>query len=80
MAAEASHLKTAAPASTDVMAEVDLRDALVRLLVQLRSPAAARSWWCALEQLTGAETARVILGCSEEPGQVRRLARAPAAP
>lgn len=58
-------LKTAAPASTDVMAEVDLRDALVRLLVQLppqqRTVLVVRYW----EQLTGAETAE-ILGCSEE--------------
>jgi RNA polymerase sigma-70 factor (sigma-E family) len=58
-------LQTDAPTSADVIAEVDLRDTLVRLLVQLppqqRTVLVLRYW----EQLTGAETAE-ILGCSEE--------------
>lgn len=58
-------LQTEAPTSADAMAGVDLRDALVRLLVQLppqqRTVLVLRYW----EQLTGAETAE-ILGCSEE--------------
>jgi RNA polymerase sigma-70 factor (sigma-E family) len=48
---------------TDAMAEVDLRDALVRLLIQLpprqRAVIVLRYW----EQLTEAETA-ALLGCS----------------
>lgn len=58
-------LQTEAPASVDGTAEVDLRDALVRLLVQLppqqRAVLVLRYW----EQLSGAETAQ-LLGCSEE--------------
>lgn len=58
-------LRTQIPASgTDAMAEVDLRDALVRLLAQLpprqRAVIVLRYW----EQLTEAETA-ALLGCSE---------------
>lgn len=55
--------ETRAPA--DATAEVDLRDALVRLLVQLppqqRTVLVLRYW----EQLSGAETAK-LLGCSED--------------
>jgi RNA polymerase sigma-70 factor (sigma-E family) len=58
-------LQTEAPTSADGTAEVDLRDALVRLLVQLppqqRTVLVLRYW----EQLSGAETAE-LLGCSEE--------------
>ncbi len=53
-----------AAAEADVMAEVDLRDALVRLLLQLpprqRAVIVLRYW----EQLSEAETA-AVLGCSE---------------
>jgi RNA polymerase sigma-70 factor (sigma-E family) len=57
-------LRTQDPSSgTDAVAEVDLRDALVRLLVQLpprqRAVIVLRYW----EQLTEAETA-ALLGCS----------------
>ncbi len=52
-----------APPATDAMAEVDLRDALVHLLIQLpprqRAVIVLRYW----EQLTEAETA-ALLGCS----------------
>jgi RNA polymerase sigma-70 factor (sigma-E family) len=52
-----------AASGTDALAEVDLRDALVRLLVQLpprqRAVIVLRYW----EQLTEAETA-ALLGCS----------------
>ena len=58
-------LRTEARAPADATAEIDLRDALVRLLVQLppqqRTVLVLRYW----EQLTGAETAE-LLGCSEE--------------
>ncbi len=58
-------LRTEAQAPADATAEIDLRDALVRLLVQLppqqRTVLVLRYW----EQLTGAETAE-LLGCSEE--------------
>ena len=51
--------------SADATAEVDLRDALVRLLVQLppqqRTVLVLRYW----EQLSGAETAD-LLGCSQD--------------
>ena len=58
-------IRAATPgASTDMTAEVDLRDALVRLLVQLpprqRAVLVLRYW----EQLTEAETA-AVLGCPE---------------
>ena len=58
-------LRTEARAPADATAEVDLRDALVRLLIQLppqqRTVLVLRYW----EQLTGAETAE-LLGCSED--------------
>ena len=58
-------LRTEAQAPADATAEVDLRDALVRLLVQLppqqRMVLVLRYW----EQLSGAETAE-LLGCSQE--------------
>jgi RNA polymerase sigma-70 factor (sigma-E family) len=61
----------AQPHPGDAIAEVDLRDALVRLLVQLparqRAVLVLRYW----EQLTDAETAEV-LGCAE--GTVRSAA------
>ena len=53
-------LRTAAPPPADPIAEVDLRDALVRLLLQLpprqRAVLVLRYW----EQLTEAETAAVL--------------------
>ena len=58
-------LRTQPQVPADATAGVDLRDALVRLLVQLppqqRTVLVLRYW----EQLTGAETAE-LLGCSEE--------------
>jgi len=58
-------LQTEAHTSPDAMAEVDLRDTLVRLLIQLppqqRTVLVLRYW----EQLNGAETAE-LLGCSED--------------
>ena len=58
-------LQAEADAPADVTAGVDLRDALVRLLVQLppqqRTVLVLRYW----EQLSGAETAK-LLGCSED--------------
>ncbi len=58
-------LQAEAHAPADATAEVDLRDALVRLLVQLppqqRTVLVLRYW----EQLSGAETAE-LLGCSED--------------
>ena len=58
-------LQAEAHAPADATAEVDLRDALVRLLVQLppqqRTVLVLRYW----EQLNGAETAE-LLGCSED--------------
>jgi RNA polymerase sigma-70 factor (sigma-E family) len=58
-------LSTETHAPADATAEVDLRDALVRLLVQLppqqRTVLVLRYW----EQLNGAETAE-LLGCSED--------------
>jgi RNA polymerase sigma-70 factor (sigma-E family) len=58
-------LQAEADAPADATAEVDLRDALVRLLVQLpqqqRTVLVLRYW----EQLSGAETAK-LLGCSED--------------
>jgi RNA polymerase sigma-70 factor (sigma-E family) len=58
-------LRAEADAPADATAEVDLRDALVRLLVQLppqqRTVLVLRYW----EQLSGAETAK-LLGCSED--------------
>ncbi len=58
-------LQTEADAPADATAEVDLRDALMRLLVQLppqqRTVLVLRYW----EQLSGAETAK-LLGCSED--------------
>jgi RNA polymerase sigma-70 factor (sigma-E family) len=57
-------LQAEADAPADATAEVDLRDALVRLLVQLppqqRTVLVLRYW----EQLNGPETAE-LLGCSE---------------
>ena len=57
-------LRSQACAPADAMAEVDLRDALMRLLLQLppqqRAVLVLRYW----EQLSGAETA-ALLGCSE---------------
>lgn len=57
-------LRSQACAPTDAMAAVDLRDALVRLLLQLppqqRAVLVLRYW----EQLSGTETA-ALLGCSE---------------
>jgi RNA polymerase sigma-70 factor (sigma-E family) len=57
-------LRAAPPQSHDVTGEVDLRDALVRLLLQLpvrqRTVLVLRFW----EQLTDAETA-AVLGCAE---------------
>lgn len=58
-------LQAEAHAPADATAEVDLRDALVRLLIQLppqqRTVLVLRYW----EQLSGAETAE-LLGCSED--------------
>jgi RNA polymerase sigma-70 factor (sigma-E family) len=58
-------LRAEAHAPADATAEVDLRDSLVRLLVQLppqqRTVLVLRYW----EQLSGAETAK-LLGCSED--------------
>ena len=58
-------LQAEAQVPADATAEVDLRDALVRLLVQLppqqRTVLVLRYW----EQLSGAETAE-LLGCSED--------------
>jgi RNA polymerase sigma-70 factor (sigma-E family) len=58
-------LQTEADAPADTTAEIDLRDALMRLLVQLppqqRTVLVLRYW----EQLSGAETAK-LLGCSED--------------
>jgi RNA polymerase sigma-70 factor (sigma-E family) len=58
-------LQTEADAPVDATAEVDLRDALMRLLVQLppqqRTVLVLRYW----EQLSGAETAE-FLGCSQD--------------
>ena len=57
-------LQAGAPTSADATAEVDLRDAMVRLLGQLppqqRTVLVLRYW----EQLNGTETAE-LLGCSE---------------
>jgi RNA polymerase sigma-70 factor (sigma-E family) len=58
-------LRAEAHAPADATAEVDLRDSLVRLLVQLppqqRTVLVLRYW----EQLSGAETAK-LLGCSQD--------------
>ena len=58
-------LRAEVPPPADATAEIDLRDALMRLLVQLpqqqRTVLVLRYW----EQLSGAETAE-LLGCSQD--------------